>query len=121
MPCDDEREELDEATQEASEAWIDYETAWEKAKNDTEAAGWACGGEIGVGVLGGAALGALIGAAIGAAGGAVACIAGLFDAENSVEEADAAYQKYELADDAANKAMTKYYLCMSQCQHGGDS
>lgn len=120
MSCADLQQTANDLNFDLDTAIAERDAALEKAESAAEAAGWACLGEVGVGLVGGALAGGLVGAGVGGAAGATACIAGLKAAEASAIEAQLATEKASIAAAKASEALVKYITCTFHCRDYSD-
>ncbi len=120
MSCADLKGSSDSLNFDYDAAIAERDAALEKAESAAEAATWACIGEIGVGILGGALAGGGVGAGLGGAAGAAACIAGLKAAEGSAIDAQLAIEKASIAGAKASEAFLKYVACTFHCRDYSD-
>lgn len=112
MTCEAEFRNWRDVIKPAQAALIDCEAAQENALSEFESSAWQCGGEVGVGVLGGFVLGSGPGAAIGGIGGLTACMKGLSTAEKEARSAAACLDKYELLLDGSRDEFNSLIKCI---------
>lgn len=120
MSCADLQQNADALNFDYDIAIAERDAALDKAESAAETATWACVGEIGVGIIGGAFAGGWVGAGIGGATGATACMAGLKAAEASLIDAQLAMEKASIAAAKSADAFLKYVKCTFHCRDHTD-